>query len=109
MEGFAAASDGGVTVALDTNLTPELIDEGRARELVHRIQTMRKDAGFQVEDRIVTSYDATSDLASVMSTYDQYIRQETLSVQLEANGASDGHTWSGAIDGVDISLAVRRS
>jgi isoleucyl-tRNA synthetase len=108
VEGFAAASEGGITVALDTNLDDALIAEGRARELVHRIQTMRKEAGFQVEDRIVTSYDAESALAPVMASFDQYIRQETLSEQLESNGASNGHQWSGAIDGVPITLAVRR-
>ena len=51
-EGFSAESDGKITVALDTSLTPELIDEGYARELVSKIQTMRKDAGFEVTDHI---------------------------------------------------------
>jgi isoleucyl-tRNA synthetase len=109
MEGFAAAAGNGVTVALDTALTPQLIAEGRARELVHRIQTMRKDAGFNVEDRIVTSFDRSSELASVISEFEAYIRQETLTEQLESDGAQQGFRWQGAIDGLDIALSVRRA
>jgi isoleucyl-tRNA synthetase len=109
MEGFAAAAGNGVTVALDTALTPQLIAEGRARELVHRIQTMRKDAGFNVEDRIVTSFDHSSELASVIGEFDAYIRQETLTEQLEPDGAQQGFRWQGAIDGLDIALSVRRA
>jgi isoleucyl-tRNA synthetase len=109
MEGFAAAAGNGVTVALDTALTPQLIAEGRARELVHRIQTMRKDAGFNVEDRIVTSFDRASELAAVIGEFDAYIRQETLTEQLEPNGAEQGFRWEGAIDGLDIALSVRRA
>ena len=109
MEGFAAAAANGVTVALDTALTPQLIAEGRARELVHRIQTMRKDAGFNVEDRIVTSFDRSSELASVIGEFDAYIRQETLTEQLEPDGAQQGFRWQGAIDGLDIALSVRRA
>jgi isoleucyl-tRNA synthetase len=108
MEGFAAAAGNGLTVALDTALTPELIAEGRARELVHRIQTMRKDAGFNVEDRIVTSFDRSSELAPVIGKFDAYIRQETLTELLEPDGAQQGFRWEGAIDGLDIALSVRR-
>ncbi|MFN0071541.1 MAG: isoleucine--tRNA ligase [Chloroflexota bacterium] len=108
LEGFAAAAANGVTVALDTELTDDLIAEGRARELVHRIQTMRKDAGFNVEDRIVTCYDSSSGLAAVMNTYESYIRQETLTERLVANGPDQGFRWNGAIDGLAITLTVCR-
>ncbi len=109
MEGFAAAAGNGVTVALDTALTPELIAEGRARELVHRIQTMRKDAGFNVEDRIVTSFDRSSELATVIGEFDSYIKQETLTELLEPDGAEQGYRWEGAIDGLAIALSVRKT
>ena len=51
-EGFVASSDKGITVVMDINLTPELIEEGFVREIVSKIQTMRKDAGFEVMDKI---------------------------------------------------------
>src|SRR5262249_47251475 len=75
--GFAAAEADGYTLVLDTRLTPALLQAGLARELVHRIQTMRKDAGFEVEDRIVTRFDAHGDLATVFASFGDYIRQET--------------------------------
>ena len=52
-EGFVSESDQNVTVVLDTNLTPELVEEGFVREIISKIQTMRKEAGFEVMDRIV--------------------------------------------------------
>ena len=109
LEGFAGAMENGITVVLDTALTPELIAEGRARELVHRIQTMRKDAGFNVEDRIVTSFDRSSELATVIGEFDSYIKQETLTELLEPDGAEQGYRWEGAIDGLAIALSVRKT
>jgi isoleucyl-tRNA synthetase len=122
--GFAAAEADGYTLVLDTRLTPELIQAGRAREVVHRIQTMRKDAGFEVEDRIVTRFEADGELRAVFERFGDYIKQETLSVALEAgangdvsngdvsNGdgrGADGHGWTGEIDGVALRLAVARA
>ena len=89
----------GTPLVLDTRLTPELLQAGLARELVHRIQTMRKDAGFEVEDRIVTRFDADGELAGVFAAFGEYIKQETLSVALEPNGGGGGHAWSGQIEG----------
>jgi isoleucyl-tRNA synthetase len=104
--GFAAAESDGYTLVLDTRLTPELVQAGLARELVHRIQTMRKDAGFEVEDRIVTRFDAGGELATVFDTFGEYIKQETLSVALEPNGIRDGHDWSGQIEGEPLTIRV---
>ena len=108
--GFAAAEAEGYTLVLDTRLTPELVQAGLARELVHRIQTMRKDAGFEVEDRIVTRFDADGELAGVFDRFGEYIKQETLSVALEPDGGGDGHAWTGQIEGepVTIRVALRR-
>jgi isoleucyl-tRNA synthetase len=107
--GFAAAEADGYTLVLDTRLTPELVAAGRAREVVHRIQTMRKDAGFDVEDRIVTTYEAGGELAQVFDEHGDYIRQETLSVNLAPSTDGDGHAWSGEIDGERLSLRVARA
>ena len=105
--GFAAAESDGYTLVLDTRLTPELVQAGLARELVHRIQTMRKDAGFEVEDRIVTRFDADGELATVFDRFGEYIKQETLSVALEPNGdGRDGHGWSGQIEGEPVTIRV---
>ena len=107
--GFAAAEADGFTLVLDTRLTPQLVEAGLARELVHRIQTMRKDAGFEVEDRIVTRFEAGSSVAGVFERFGDYIKQETLSVALEPNGSGDGHGWSGQIEGEPVSIRVALS
>ncbi|HYU21435.1 MAG TPA: isoleucine--tRNA ligase [Chloroflexota bacterium] len=109
--GFAAAEADGYTLVLDTRLTPELISAGRAREVVHRIQTLRKDAGFEVEDRIVTRYHAPGALSSVFQEHADYIRQETLSVGLEPGGdePAAAHAWSGEIDGEPLELRLARA
>ncbi|MCC6177862.1 MAG: isoleucine--tRNA ligase [Chloroflexi bacterium] len=107
--GFAAAEADGYTLVLDTRLTPELVRAGRAREVVHRIQTMRKDAGFEVEDRIVTRYAAVGELATVFEKFGDYIKEETLSVALESNADGEGHGWTGQIDGEPLSMRVSRA
>jgi isoleucyl-tRNA synthetase len=107
--GFAAAEAEGYTLVLDTRLTPALIAAGRAREVVHRIQTMRKDAGFDVEDRIVTQYGAADDLTPVFRDHGEYIKQETLSVALEPDRDAGGHAWAGEIDGQPLRLRVARA
>ena len=116
--GFAAVETDGYTLVLDTALTPGLISAGRAREVVHRIQTMRKDAGFQVEDRILTLYQAGGELGRVFREHADYIKQETLSVALEPREDEDGHAttvprselrWSGDLDGEPLMLRVARA
>jgi isoleucyl-tRNA synthetase len=80
--GLAVASERGITVAIDANLTRELRAEGLAREVVRRVQAMRKEAGFNIDDRIVTSYqfDGKHDILSeVMASWSAYICAETLS------------------------------
>ena len=62
--------------------------------------------GFEVEDRIAIAYNATGELAQVFDRFGEYIKQETLSVALEANGAGDGHDWSGQIEGEPVTIRV---
>jgi isoleucyl-tRNA synthetase len=81
-EGYAVAEEKGLLVAVDVTLTPALAREGLARDLVRRVQTMRKDAGFQLDDRIVTTYDADAELEAVVEEWGDYIRAETLSQEL---------------------------
>ena len=80
--GLAVASEGDLVVALDTNLTPELISEGLARELVNRIQNLRKDTGLEVSDRITLTLQADSDLLTAVETHRDFITTETLCTTL---------------------------
>ena len=96
-------------VAVSTELTEELAQEGVARELVHRIQNMRRSAGFDIADRIVTFYSGREALAEVMKRFSDYIKHETLSEELTEGVAPEGaHTESQSMDGVDVTLGVIR-
>jgi isoleucyl-tRNA synthetase len=109
-EGFASASDDGVVVIVSTEMTPELEQEGLARELVHRIQNLRKDAGFQIADRIRTYYAGDGDLRDVMQRFGDYVRQETLSIAVEeAQPPADAHAETANVDGREVTLAVVRA
>jgi len=108
--GYAAASDGGYTVAISTTLTPELEDEGFARELVRRIQDMRREAGFDLSDRITTWYSGDGEISRVMQSQAAYIQAETLSTTLVPGDApSDAHRADQDLEGVQVVLAVRRN
>ena len=80
--GYSVSGEGGYLVAISTALTDELLQEGLAREIIRRIQTMRKDAGFRIEDTITTYFQADTPLLEVLSTWGDYIQQETLAVEL---------------------------
>lgn len=109
-EGLAVAADKGVTVAVDAVITPELKAEGLAREVVRRVQTMRKEADFNIEDRITTWYTAEGELAKVMETWGDYIRAETLSAEIVVGDApADAYTGTHKIEGASITLGVRRN
>ena len=108
--GFSVASEGGYTVAVPTTISPELAMEGTARELVHRIQNMRRAAGFEISDHIVTYYRASAELDRVVEAHGDYICQETLSVELsKASPPGDAHSETHKLDGIETTLAVRRS
>ena len=105
--GYAAANEGGLTVAVTTEVTPELALEGLARELVHRIQTMRRSAGFDIADRIVTHFQTDAATAKVFGVHGAYIRQETLSQRLVDGPPPDGaYVDAGKLDGVEVTLGV---
>jgi isoleucyl-tRNA synthetase len=81
-EGYAVAEGKGIVVAVDVLLTPELSREGLARDLVRRVQTLRKEADFQLDDRIVSYFEADEELDAVFEEWAEYIESETLSVKL---------------------------
>ena len=111
---YSVSLEAGYLVAVDGNISPELAEEGLAREVVHRIQGMRRSANFDVTDRIVTYYQGPSEFVGVMQGgFSDYIRDETLSTQLvdgapdpDTNGAAT--TESTKIDGMEITLAVHQ-
>ena len=109
---YAVALDQAWMVAIDTTLTPELKDEGTAREVVHRIQNLRRNAGFELTDRITTFYGAdqeSDELRRVMSDYAPYIQQETLSDQLVEGAPPEGSaTEKLKVEGAEVVLAVQR-
>jgi isoleucyl-tRNA synthetase len=82
-EGLAAGNEGELTVALDTELTPALIEEALARELINKINTMRKEMDFQVTDRIVIAMDTTSAVEACFKKYGEMISHEVLAVDVQ--------------------------
>ncbi len=109
-EGYAVASEGGYTVAVATTMTPELEDEGLARELVRRIQDMRREAGFELADRITTWVTGGADATRVIASQGDYIRAETLSTAIESAAApGDAFTQPHDLEGVAVTIAVRRN
>lgn len=83
ISGWIVEAADGITVAIDTNLTADLIAEGLAREFVNRVQNMRKDAGFEVTDKIKIMFDGTGELANAVLGFTNYISAETLAEQLQ--------------------------
>jgi isoleucyl-tRNA synthetase len=108
--GYAAAADRGVLVVLDTSLSPELVAEGRARAAVRLIQDARKQAGFDVSDRIKVRYTASDGVAEAFEQHAAYIRRETLATRLEPglDAAEGWHRAEDQIDGLPVVVAVQR-
>ncbi|HAI09577.1 MAG TPA: hypothetical protein DCM17_09640, partial [Dehalococcoidia bacterium] len=109
-DGYAEVQEGPYVVAVETLLTPELAEEGLAREVVHRIQGMRRSADFDVIDRIVTYYQGPPEFAGLMQgAFSGYIRDETLSTDLvDGPPADDTTTETVKVEGMEITLAVQR-
>lgn len=107
--GFSVAQDGGYLVAITTTLTPELEQEGNARELVRRIQQLRKDAGLEISDRI-TLYVSDSPLtAGLLAIYGDYVKEETLTVELLRNGVpGELPQASFELGESDVTVALRK-
>jgi isoleucyl-tRNA synthetase len=109
VEEYQVVQDSGYLVALDTSVTPELAREGLAREMVHRIQNMRKAAGFEVTDRILSYYRGPQEVRDVMTSWGDYIRRETLSQELDEGDADDGaHVETQKLEGMELILGVKR-
>ena len=104
-EGYVSEADQNVTVVLDTNLTPELIDEGFVRELVSKIQTMRKEAGFEVTDHIVVYESGNEKLAELTKKFEVQNKKDVLADEIII-GQMDGYTKEWNINGETVTLGV---
>ena len=108
--GFSAQMEGEVTVVLDCNLTPELIAEGYQREMVSKLQNMRKDAGFEVSDRIEVTYEAEDELAAAIEAGRDFIMQSVLATSFARAAAPEGavsQEWD--LNGKKAVLSVRKA
>ena len=108
-EGFVTEGDNYVTVVMDTKLTPELIEEGFVRELISKIQTMRKDkeAGFEVTDHIAVSFKADEKVTAIFEKYSEEIKSEVLADKI-TEGELSGYEKEWSINGEKVTLAVEK-
>ncbi len=106
-EGYVTEADNTVTVVLDTNLTPELIEEGFVRELVSKIQTMRKEADFEVTDHIRVYEKGNDRLAGLMKAYETQIKADVLAEELFTDQMR-GYTKDWNINGEHVTLGVEK-
>jgi len=106
-EGYVTESDNEVTVVLDTNLTPELMEEGFVRELISKIQTMRKEAGFEVMDKIVVSYEAEEKISGIFKACGAKIQSEVLALKIDST-AVRGYQKEWNINGEHVLLGVEK-
>jgi isoleucyl-tRNA synthetase len=109
--GWQVASEGSLTVALDIEVTPELRREGLARELVNRIQNLRKSSGFEVTDRIHTVvYSDDAALADALSAFGDYVKAQTLSLSIGLEPAGDAPADAAEVEWTEgnIKITVKR-
>ena len=106
-EGFVSQEDRGVTVVLDTNLTPELIEEGFVREIISKIQTMRKEAGFEVTDHIVVCESGNDKIRGIMADNADVIKRDVLAEEVEFD-TERGYSKEWNINGEHVKLSVEK-
>ncbi len=106
-EGFVSATDNNLTVVLDTNLSPELIEEGFVREIISKLQTMRKEAGFDVVDKIAVYTDGNETIAEIMKKNNDKICAEVLAENITC-GKLNGYSKNWNLNGEDVSLGVEK-
>ena len=120
-EGYQVEREGGLAVAIATELSPELVSEGLARELVHHVQNTRKAADLQIEDRIDLAVAGPSEISQMLTIHGEWVKKETLAVTLEVGAdtegasAKAGGTGSGAfreklkVNGLPVTITVAKA
>jgi isoleucyl-tRNA synthetase len=106
-EGYVSESDRDVTVVLDTNLTPELVEEGFVREIISKLQTMRKEAGFEVQDHIRVWYGSNEKISAIVERNKELIGEEVLADALMPS-SGDGYSKEWSINGENVTFSVAR-
>ena len=106
-EGYVSESDGETSVVLDTNLTPELIEEGFVREIISKIQTMRKEAGFEVMDKIVVYAHGNDKIQDIMKAHEGEIKSEVLADEMVL-GETDGYVKEWNINKEAVTMGVKK-
>lgn len=107
-EGFIAESERDLTVVLDTNLTEELIEEGFVREIISKVQTMRKEADFEVQDHINLFYHGNEKLAKIIENNKAEIAGEVLGDNISEESVNEGYSREWKINGENINLTIQR-
>ena len=105
--GHAVGKDAGAVVALETTLTPDLEAEGLARELVRKVNDLRKESGFEIADRIAIRYGGA--IAPTVERFSELVAAETLATSLRPGPAGRGHRWNGELNGVAAELELERA
>ena len=106
-EGYVSENDNGITVVLDTNLSEELLEEGFVREIISKVQTMRKEAGFEVMDKIGITYQGTEKAEKIFAANADMIGAETLALSV-TNASAEGYTKDWKINGENVTLGVEK-
>ena len=107
MEGYVSENDNGITVVLDTNLSDELLEEGFVREIISKVQTMRKEAGFEVMDKIEISYEGTEKAEKIFAENAATIGDETLALKVTKE-TPQGYVKDWKINGENVTLGVEK-
>ena len=108
VEGFETQSENGITVVLDRELTPELIEEGFVRELISKIQTLRKEAGFEVMDKITVYAIGNEKLEALMQANKESILTDVMATEI-VTGSLDGYTKEWNINGENVEMGVKKN
>ena len=107
-EGFESGNDGDITVVLDTNLTPELVEEGFMREIISKIQTMRKEAGFEVMDKITVYSNGNDKIAELISKNEDTVKNDVLATEI-ITGKIEGYSKEWNINGENVTFGVKKN
>ena len=107
IEGYESVNDNGITVVLDTNLSPELLEEGFVREIISKIQTMRKEADFEVMDRIKVTYEGSEKAEAVFEKNNTLIAGEVLADEV-VKAQPDGYVKEWKINGEAVTMGVEK-
>ena len=107
MEGYVSENDNGITVVLDTNLSEELLEEGFVREIISKVQTMRKEADFEVMDKIVITYEGSEKAETVFAKNADEIGAETLALEVK-KATPAGYVKEWKINGEAVTLGVEK-